>query len=182
MPPRRRLGPVSVALVCMAILLAVAACGGASPSSSGGPVTIGSPLIGSQAPALAGTTLDGTTLDLASLRGRPVVVNFWASWCGPCREEFPLLEDAATRHATEGLAVVGVLFKDDPEPAQAFVDEEAATWPTITDPDRAIAPAWKVVAPPQTFFVDPDGIIREVQVGQVRDAAELDRLLASILE
>jgi cytochrome c biogenesis protein CcmG/thiol:disulfide interchange protein DsbE len=172
-----------VAAALLVVALATTACGGASPAGpSGSVVTIGSPLIGQAAPPLVGTTLDGATFDLAAQRGKPVLVNFWASWCGPCREEFPLLEDAAARHADAGLVVVGALFKDDEEPARAFVDEQGATWPTVTDPERAIGPAWKVIAPPQTFFVDREGVIREVQVGQVRDAAELDRLLASILE
>lgn len=168
----------------VAATVAVAACGGESSSgtASGSPLTIGSPLIGKPAPALAGTTLDGATFDLVAQRGNPVLVNFWASWCGPCREEFPLLEDAAARHAAEGLVVVGSLYKDDAEPARSFVAEEGATWPTVVDPDRSIGSAWKVLGPPQTFFIDREGIIREVQVGQVRDAAELDRLLASILE
>jgi len=178
-PPLR---PLIALLTAAAVVLA--ACGGGSPSASpgGSPVIIGSPLIGKPAPALAGSTLDGAAFDLAAQRGKPVLVNFWASWCGPCREEFPLLEDAAARHASEGLVVVGALYKDDPEPARAFVAEAGATWPTVDDPDRAIGSAWKVLAPPQTFFIDRQGIIREVQVGQVRDAAELDRLLASILE
>lgn len=169
--------------VLLALALATVSCAGAPTAvPSGSVVTIGSPFVGRPAPPLAGATLDGAAFDLAAQRGRPVLVNFWASWCGPCREEFPLLEDAAARHADEGLVVVGALFKDDAEPARAFVEEQGATWPTVSDPDRGIGRAWKVLAPPQTFFVDREGIIREVQVGQVRDAAELDRLLASILE
>jgi len=161
----------------------VAACGGGTatqdPASS--VVIVGSPLIGKPAPPLAGTTLDGSAFDLAGQRGKPVIVNFWSSWCGPCREEFPLLEDAAARHDAEGLVVVGALYKDDADPARAFVAEQGATWPTVTDPDRTNGRTWKVLAPPQTYFIDRDGVIRDVQVGQVRDAAELDRILASIL-
>jgi cytochrome c biogenesis protein CcmG, thiol:disulfide interchange protein DsbE len=170
------------ALLALVAIL-VAACGGATPAASPGAsvVTIGSPLIGKAAPALAGTTLDGAPFDLASLKGSPVIVNFWSSWCGPCRDEFPLLGAAATRHAADGLVVVGALFKDDADPARTFVAQQGATWRTVTDPDRAIGSAWKVLAPPQTFFVDREGIIREVQVGQIRDAAELDQLLGTIL-
>ena len=156
--------------------------GGAVDSPDGSAVIIGSPLVGKPAPALVGTTLDGAPFDLAAQEGAPVLVNFWASWCGPCREEFPLLEDAAQRHAAEGLVVVGVLYKDDADPARDFVTEQGATWPTVADPERTIGAGWKVLGPPQTFFVDREGVIREVQVGQIRDAAELDRLLATILQ
>jgi cytochrome c biogenesis protein CcmG, thiol:disulfide interchange protein DsbE len=172
-----------VVAVLAVVTLAVAGCGGSASSGSPGEgvVTIGSPFVGKPAPALVGTTLDGAAFDLAAHKGSPVLVNFWASWCGPCREEFPFLEDAAKRHAAEGLVVVGSLYKDDADPARAFVAQQGATWPTVTDPDRSIGGAWKVLGPPQTFFIDRDGIVRDVQVGQVRDAAELDRLLASIL-
>ena len=179
----RRVPLLALGLVLAGGSLAVAACGGGSAAQSpaASTVTVGSPLVGKPAPALVGTTLDGAAFDLASQKGSPVLVNFWASWCGPCREEFPLLEDAVTRHATEGLVVVGALYKDDADPARAFVTEQRATWPTVADPERTIGAAWKVLGPPQTFFIDREGIIREVQVGQLRDAEELDRLLAEII-
>jgi cytochrome c biogenesis protein CcmG, thiol:disulfide interchange protein DsbE len=136
---------------------------------------------GSSAPALVGSTLDGTRFDLASLRGRPVVVNFWASWCVPCRTEFPLFKDALAGHASAGLAIVGALFNDDPDSARRFLATTGATWPSVTDPDASMARAWRVVAPPQTYFIGRDGIIASRQIGEVTPA-DLDRQLAAILK
>jgi cytochrome c biogenesis protein CcmG/thiol:disulfide interchange protein DsbE len=124
---------------------------------------------GQAAPPLTGVALDGSTVDLASLRGKPVVVNFWASWCVPCREEFPLLEEKlAALGPRDGLEVIGVLYKDEPELAQRFLDDVGASWPTIDDPGDAFARAYRVAAPPQTYFIDKDGVLRGIQVGQVR--------------
>ena len=118
---------------------------------------------------ITGTALDGTTIDLAKYRGKPLVLNFWASWCVPCREEFPLFKDRlATLGERDGLQVVGVLYKDQPELAQAFLSDFGASWPSLTDPDGSIAAAYRVVAPPQTYFIDKDGVLRGIQIGEVR--------------
>jgi cytochrome c biogenesis protein CcmG/thiol:disulfide interchange protein DsbE len=126
--------------------------------------------VGSQAPAIAGTTLDGAALDLASLKGKPVVVNFWGPSCVPCRDEFPLLEAKLAQHAADGLTVVGVLTDDPVEPARDFVATYKATWATVVDPDKAFKTAYRVAARPQTYFVDRAGVIRKIQIGELTDA------------
>jgi cytochrome c biogenesis protein CcmG/thiol:disulfide interchange protein DsbE len=138
---------------------------GGSAEPSEGPVLAK----GQPAPGIVGTTLDGNSFDLASLRGRPVLVNFWDAGCEPCRAEFPLLLEELSRHAAQDLAVVGVLFIQAPGPARDFVAQYGATWPTVEDPSGAIRGAYRVAARPQTYFIDRDGILRSIQVGQLSD-------------
>lgn len=134
---------------------------------------------GSAAPEIRGTTLDGQPFDLASLRGRPVIVNFWGPSCIPCRDEFPLLEQELASHAGEGLAVVGVLTDDPPDPARDFVAKYGGTWPTVQDPGGAIKATYRVAARPQSYFIDRSGVLREIQVGQITEA-DFARLYPSI--
>jgi cytochrome c biogenesis protein CcmG/thiol:disulfide interchange protein DsbE len=136
---------------------------------------------GKAAPALRLRTLDGGRVDLAGLRGRPVVVNFWATWCEPCVREFPLLAKAAADHRPDGLAVVGVLAEDRPAAAAEFVRRNGGTWPVGVDADRRTAAAWGVtVGLPHTFFVRPDGTLASHQLGELTPAT-LDRQLAAVL-
>jgi cytochrome c biogenesis protein CcmG/thiol:disulfide interchange protein DsbE len=144
-------------------------------SSSTAVATVGKP-----APDIAATTLDGRPIDLASLRGRPVIVNFWASWCIPCRDEFPLLRSTEQAHAADRLAIVGVLYKDDADPARAFAASMKADWPSVLDPGARLATAYGVVAPPQTYFIDRAGMLRSRQIGEMLQV-DLDRQLPAIL-
>jgi cytochrome c biogenesis protein CcmG/thiol:disulfide interchange protein DsbE len=108
-----------------------------------------------------------------------VVVNFWGPSCVPCRDEFPLFLDELAEHAGDGLVILGVLNLDPPEPARAFVAQFGATWPTVIDPDQQFARAYRVVGRPQTYFIDADGILRSIQIGEVRKDA-FDRQYATI--
>jgi cytochrome c biogenesis protein CcmG/thiol:disulfide interchange protein DsbE len=158
--------------LAVAVALAAAACStSASPTSQTG--------IGQPAPEIQGTALDGSTIDLASLRGKPVVVNFWASWCVPCRAEFPVIRDAVTAHAADGLVVIGVLYKDSAEPARSFISSFGASWPTLPDASGSLATAYRVVAPPQSYFIDPKGILQGIQIGQM-EATDFARQYAKI--
>jgi cytochrome c biogenesis protein CcmG/thiol:disulfide interchange protein DsbE len=135
---------------------------------------------GRAAPVLRLPTLDGGRVDLAAHHGRPVVVNFWATWCEPCVREFPLLARAATGHRAARLVVVGVLYRDQPDAARAFVRQHGGTWPVGMDADGRTAAAWGVAGLPQTFFVRPDGTLASHQLGELTPA-NLDRQLTGIL-
>ena len=137
--------------------------------------------IGQPAPDFALTDLDGNALRLSDLRGQPVIVNFWASWCGPCVDEFPVLEQAIARHQAEELAVVGIVFRDNSEAARDFMARMGASWTAAMDPGELTAQSFGVLAPPESIFIDRDGIVRGRQIGQLT-ANDLERQLALTLE
>ena len=130
-------------------------------------------------PEFSGGTLDNSTLDLAALRGRPVLINFWGPTCAPCREEMPLLADKAREHAADGLVIVGVLTDDPVDGAKAFADQYGGTWQTVIDPGAKIKAAYHVVGRPQSFFVDRTGVLRSIQLGPLTDA-DFERQFAQI--
>lgn len=157
--------------ILLALVLAFAATGGVLAAVSLTRPSADVPTIakGQPAPEIVGTTLDGAAFDLAALRGRPVVVNFWGPTCVPCRSEFPLFKAKLAQHAADGLVVVGVLMADPPDLARTFIADEGATWATVADPDGAIKGAYRVAARPQSYFIDRAGILRSIQIGEVQD-------------
>lgn len=171
--PRTALVAASVVAVLVALLLAVLATRAGSPER-----VTKSPLIGRLAPPIEGTTLDGDAFDLADLRGRWVVVNFFATWCIPCLEEHPELRAFDEAHAARGdAAVVSVLFDDEPDDARQVFAERGGDWPVVIDPDGAVSVAYGVARVPESFLVAPDGTVVQRLVGGVT-ARQLDDLLA----
>lgn len=126
--------------------------------------------------------LDGGCVDLADYRGRPVVLNFWASWCNPCREEFPLLKRAYEEHRDDGLAIIGVASRDIASDARRFADHAGATWTLGIDDTGDVATAYGVRPLPQTFFIDRDGKIASRLFRPFQTRRELERELAVILD
>ena len=112
---------------------------------------------------------DGTTLSLNDLRGKPVLVNFWASWCGPCIEEAPVLERAAQRYAEKGLVVIGIDVWDGEQDARAFLQRHGITYPNGIDPTGAIAIDYGVGGVPESFFIDRNGTLVRKWVGPLTD-------------
>jgi peroxiredoxin len=137
---------------------------------------------GQSAPDFTLPTLDGTSFTLSEFRGRPVVINFWASWCAPCRAEMPELVRAYEAHRGSGLVVVGVNVTDQDrmENARAFVDEFDVTYPIAFDETGTVSSGYGVLGLPTSVFVNPKGAIQRVVMGEVSGEA-LSRYIAEII-
>ena len=128
---------------------------------------IPSPLPGEAAPDFALETMDGDSVRLADYRGRAVILNFWASWCGPCRYEHPALVRAARTWPDSQVVVLGVLYQDSPANARRFLRELGDEWTTVLDPRSRTAIEYGVWGVPETFFIAPDGTVAHKQNGPV---------------
>jgi cytochrome c biogenesis protein CcmG/thiol:disulfide interchange protein DsbE len=134
-----------------------------------------SPLLGQDAPPITGTSITtGAHVDLATLQGKYVLVNFFASWCQPCQHEQPQLVKWA--HEAPSHAIVGVLFSDTPGPAKAFLQGNAGDWPAVSDADGQLALNYGVRGPPESYLLNPQGIVIAKFVGEVT-APGLDRIV-----
>ena len=131
--------------------------------------------VGRAAPAFRLRAPDGSLTALTDQRGRYVLLNFWASWCGPCRGETPALQAFFERHAP-GLVVVGVNQQEAAETARAFAQGFGVTYPIALDADGQVSSAYRVsTGLPVSFLIDPEGVIRRVHLGALTegDLAEL---------
>jgi cytochrome c biogenesis protein CcmG/thiol:disulfide interchange protein DsbE len=129
------------------------------------PTHLPSELVGHRAPEFSLGSLSGQTIDLRSLRGKVVVLNFWASWCIACRQEHPNLVAAWELYGDSGVVFLGVLFQDTPQYARQFMKDLGGGWPTLLDPGGRTAISYGVAGVPETFFIGPDGRIGYKQVG-----------------
>ena len=128
------------------------------------------------APEFAEEGLDGGEIRSSLLEGKVAVVNFWASWCGPCRKEAPALQRTWEEYSERGVQFLGVDFQDDRASALAFVDEFGLTYPSAFDPTGSLAYEFSVLAIPTTFVIGPDGWIEYQFTGIVTDTRLRDIL------
>lgn len=132
------------------------------------------PMVGFLAPDFTLTNLDGGELHLAALRGKPVVLNFWATWCPPCRAEMPALEELWQRYERGDVVVIGVDQGERARVVEQFArDSVETTFPVALDQRRTVGTAYDVYALPTTFFIDAEGRIQEVKVGGPLNIATL---------
>ena len=130
------------------------------------------------APALAGAALIGPPLDISAWRGHPVLIDWWASWCGPCRAEQPQLNALDRKFAPRGVHLLGVDFRDNADAGKAFVSEFHVPYPSVFDPGEATTGPWQIDAPPTLVVVDGKGQIRARFLGTL---VGIDPLLTRLL-
>lgn len=126
-------------------------------------------LIGHAAPDFVGTDLDGKPIGLKDYRGHPLVMNFWASWCGPCRAEEPGFVRAAHDYSTSGVEFVGIDIRDSLQQARIYDDEFKVPFRSLFDQAARLGYAYHVDAPPATIFLDSKGIVAYKWIGELAE-------------
>jgi cytochrome c biogenesis protein CcmG/thiol:disulfide interchange protein DsbE len=144
------------------------------------PHLIASPLVGKPAPTFRLAKLSGgAPVDLQDFKGKPVVMNFWATWCVPCMQEHPTLA-AASQQLRDEVQFLGVVFDDEEQRVLSFVDENGSPYPALMDPEGKTAVAFGVQGVPETYFIDRQGLIVSKYVGPL-DPDTLARELQKVM-
>ena len=172
-PQRKwKTGGIPLAFVLVLGLLGLLAWG--LKKAQAGPVDSG------LAPDFSLTGFDGQTVDLSELRGQVVIINFWASWCPPCREEAAYLEQTWRKYKDQGVVFIGVDYVDTKKEALAYIQEFNITYINGPDLGTAISDAYNIKGVPETFFVSKSGELRGVHIGPLK-APELDQKIEGLL-
>jgi thiol-disulfide isomerase/thioredoxin len=137
------------------------------PTGTASSTALPNPQVGFAAPDFALDTLDGQSMKLSGLRGQPVLVNLWASWCPPCRAEMPALDAVYRKYRDAGFVVVAVntTYQDTETDARAFVQRLGLSFPILLDRDGTTSQRYKLQGLPTSYFVGRDGVIRDIVIG-----------------
>jgi cytochrome c biogenesis protein CcmG, thiol:disulfide interchange protein DsbE len=156
-----------------------------TPGTGGKPISLGSfssPLeIGKAAPEFTGRTIYGKELTLSNLHGSIIALNFWATWCAPCKVEMPELESAAYRYSDQKLEVIAVNAGENSNIVAAYMNDLKLDFTVVLDLDGKIVQQYEIAAFPTTFWIDADGIIRAKHLGPLT-TEDIDRYVTDMIQ
>jgi thiol-disulfide isomerase/thioredoxin len=167
--------------IIAALLILPAAFSGVLMAGCTGSASEYGPEIGKLAPDFTLNGLDGQEVSLSGFRGRPVLLNFWATWCGPCQMEMPLLQEVYEKWTGTGLVLLAVNLREDPASVREFVEGAGYTFPVLLSPGNDVPLAYNIRGIPATFFVDADGVIRDIKIGAFFNVGEIESKLVKIM-
>jgi peroxiredoxin len=148
------------------------------------PMAVGAPSVGASAPAFELNALDGKQLGLNELHGQVVLINFWASWCGPCRTEMPRLDALYRKYRAAGVTLVGINVEPDSADALNYLKSTPVTFPILFDSDSKVSKLYEVAGMPSTVILDRKGMVRYIHRGYKpgEEDAYLDQIRALMRE
>lgn len=160
-------------IIVLLLVLTVSAL----PGCAGG----AGPQVGKTPPDFKLSTLDGRTVSLRDFRGSPVMLNFWASWCPPCRYEMPFFQQIWEEWHGKGLVILAVNIGESAVTAKQFVDDSGFTFPVLLDTSQDVALNYNIRSIPTTFFLDEAGVIRDMKIGAFINKAAIESKLSRII-
>lgn len=169
--------------ILAAVLLTGMAFAGCSSDDSAPVAVDEKPAPGFMAPGFELENFDGESIALGSLRGRPVMLNFWATWCGPCRFEMPFIQEIHEDPAwlEKDLLIIAVNIGEPASQARAFMNDFGFTFTVLLDEETEVAKQYNISGIPTTCFIDKDGIIKDIRVGTFRGKAEIEQYLQKLV-
>jgi len=162
-------------LILLSILALVLLLAGCSPTPTQGIK------VGNLAPDFQLHDLDGKAVSLSDLQGKPVLINFWATWCPPCRAEMPYLQQIYEEWSVKGLALSTINIGESSSQVEEFLQSYELSFPVLLDTKQDVSQEYNIRGIPTTFFIDKDGVIQDIKVGSFQSKAEIESNLSKII-
>ena len=174
-----------VLVIVSTVALVIAGCSPGPAPQALAPSSIPSPDVGTRvgnlAPDFQLLDLDQEPVSLSGLRGKPVVLNFWATWCPPCVDEMPYLQEIYDEYSSEGLMLLAIDVGESQSQVEEFLQRNNLSLPVLLDTEGVVVHQYTVITIPTTYFIDGDGIIQSKRIGAFMRKGEIEKELGKIM-